>query len=120
MLEVMRDILQSRYLRSYVAHKQLARTSLSGLVSYDTFEDKGVPVLDWEFVSIDVQTDITPRIERLKRFSEEQLRPAGVGWQTIHKSSSILKELRRETLTTVAVLRFSRRKYKQDLRFVLS
>ena len=25
----MRDILQSRYLRSYVAHKQLARTSLS-------------------------------------------------------------------------------------------
>ena len=29
MLEVVRDILQSRYLRSYVAHKQLARTSLS-------------------------------------------------------------------------------------------
>ena len=29
MLEVMRDILQSRYLRSNVAHKQLARTSLS-------------------------------------------------------------------------------------------
>ena len=28
MLEVIRDILQSRYLRSYVAHKQLARTSL--------------------------------------------------------------------------------------------
>ena len=28
MLEVMRDILQSRYLRSNVAHKQLARTSL--------------------------------------------------------------------------------------------
>ena len=28
MLEVMRDMLQSRYLRSYVAHKQLARTSL--------------------------------------------------------------------------------------------
>ena len=26
----MRDILQSRYLRSYVAHKQLARTSLEG------------------------------------------------------------------------------------------
>ena len=31
MLEVMRDILQSRYLRSYVAHKQLARTSLKGM-----------------------------------------------------------------------------------------
>ena len=29
MLEVMRDILQSRYLRSNVAQKQLARTSLS-------------------------------------------------------------------------------------------
>ena len=29
MLEVMRDIWQSRYLRSNVAHKQLARTSLS-------------------------------------------------------------------------------------------
>ena len=29
MLEVMRDILQSRYLRSNVRHKQLARTSLS-------------------------------------------------------------------------------------------
>ena len=29
MLEVMRDILQSRYLRSNVAHKQLARTSLN-------------------------------------------------------------------------------------------
>ena len=28
MLEVMRDILQSRYLRGNVAHKQLARTSL--------------------------------------------------------------------------------------------
>ena len=28
MLEVMRDILQSRYMRSNVAHKQLARTSL--------------------------------------------------------------------------------------------
>ena len=28
-IEVMRDILQSRYLRSNVAHKQLARTSLS-------------------------------------------------------------------------------------------
>ena len=28
MLEVMRDILQSRYLRSNVGHKQLARTSL--------------------------------------------------------------------------------------------
>ena len=28
MLEVMRDILQSRYMRSKVAHKQLARTSL--------------------------------------------------------------------------------------------
>ena len=27
-IEVMRDILQSRYLRSNVAHKQLARTSL--------------------------------------------------------------------------------------------
>ena len=26
--EVMRDVLQSRYLRSKVAHKQLARTSL--------------------------------------------------------------------------------------------
>ena len=31
MLEVMRDILQSRYLRSNVAHKQLARTSLKEL-----------------------------------------------------------------------------------------
>ena len=31
MLEVMRDILQSRYLRSNVAHKQLARTSLRAL-----------------------------------------------------------------------------------------
>ena len=31
MLEVMRDILQSRYLRSNVVHKQLARTSLNGL-----------------------------------------------------------------------------------------
>ena len=29
MLEVMRDIFQSPYLRSNVAHKQLARTSLS-------------------------------------------------------------------------------------------
>ena len=29
MLEVMRDIWQSRYLRSNVAHKQLARTSLN-------------------------------------------------------------------------------------------
>ena len=29
MLEVMSDIFQSRYLRSNVAHKQLARTSLS-------------------------------------------------------------------------------------------
>ena len=29
MLEVMRDILQSRYVRSNVAHKQLARTSLN-------------------------------------------------------------------------------------------
>ena len=29
MLEVMRDALQSRYLRSNVAHKQLARTSLN-------------------------------------------------------------------------------------------
>ena len=28
---VMRDILQSRYLRRRVAHKQLARTSLNGL-----------------------------------------------------------------------------------------
>ena len=28
-IEVMRDILQSRYLRSNVAHKQLARTSLT-------------------------------------------------------------------------------------------
>ena len=27
-IEVIRDILQSRYLRSNVAHKQLARTSL--------------------------------------------------------------------------------------------
>ena len=32
MLEVMRDILQSRYLRSNVAHKQLARTSLINLI----------------------------------------------------------------------------------------
>ena len=29
--EVMRDVLQSRYLRSNVAHKQLARTSLREL-----------------------------------------------------------------------------------------
>ena len=32
MLEVMRDILQSRYLRSNVAHKQLARTSLNKII----------------------------------------------------------------------------------------
>ena len=31
MLEVVRDILQSRYLRSNVAHKQLARASLKSL-----------------------------------------------------------------------------------------
>ena len=31
--EVMRDILQSRYLRSNVAHKPLARTSLSKLIA---------------------------------------------------------------------------------------
>ena len=31
MLEVMRDILQSRYLRSDVVHKQIARTSLIAL-----------------------------------------------------------------------------------------
>ena len=35
MLEVMRDILQSRYLRSNVAHKQLARTSLRNDDGYD-------------------------------------------------------------------------------------
>ena len=34
MLEVMRDILQSRYLHSNVAHKQLARTSLNAVVIF--------------------------------------------------------------------------------------
>ena len=36
-IEVMRDILQSRYLRSNVAHKQLARTSLNGNCDFDRF-----------------------------------------------------------------------------------
>ena len=34
MLEVMRDISQSRYLRSNVAHKQLARTSLTATTNH--------------------------------------------------------------------------------------
>ena len=34
MLEVMRDILQSRYQRSNVAHNQLARTSLSQHIEF--------------------------------------------------------------------------------------
>ena len=34
-IEVMRDILQSRYLRSNGAHKQLARTSLSAFRSFE-------------------------------------------------------------------------------------
>ena len=34
MLEVMRDILQSRYLRSNVAHKQLAQTSLKAVPTH--------------------------------------------------------------------------------------
>ena len=33
-IEVIRDILQSRYLRSNVAHKQLARTSLTSECVY--------------------------------------------------------------------------------------
>ena len=36
-IEVMRDILQSRYLRSNVAHKQLARTSLNGFFGKSFF-----------------------------------------------------------------------------------
>ena len=37
MLKVMRDILQSRYMRSNVAHKQLARTSLGKKVIQSNF-----------------------------------------------------------------------------------
>ena len=36
----MRDILQSRYLRSYVAHKQLARTSLIGQFKHSIRQSK--------------------------------------------------------------------------------
>ena len=44
MLEVMRDILQSRYLRSNDAHKQLARTSLSQCL-YHVFFSVGLQML---------------------------------------------------------------------------
>ena len=40
MLEVMRDILQSRYLRSNVAHKQLARKSLNGQILHTVTKRK--------------------------------------------------------------------------------
>ena len=41
MLKVMRDILQSRYMRSNVAHKQLARTSLNQLPTSNFIETPG-------------------------------------------------------------------------------
>ena len=48
MLEVMRDILQSRYLHSNVAHKQLARTSLRELTTANEVKNVGYADTQWK------------------------------------------------------------------------